>query len=91
MSPPLTRVRGSGRRVLADIVSLVRYTLRQDFELARFSEGIEKRAQGWVAMQEKVGRDFTAEHRQWLEAIKDHIAGRVSIDFEAFQYSPFNQ
>ena len=85
------RVRGSGQRVLADIVSLVRHALGQDEELAPFSEGVEQRFQGWLAMQETAGRDFTEEQRQWLGAIKDHIAGSVSIDFEAFQYSPFNQ
>ena len=85
------RVRGSGQRVLADIVSLVRYALGQDAELAPFSEGVKQRFQGWLAMQETAGRDFTEEQRQWLKAIKDHIAGSVSIDFEAFQYAPFNQ
>ena len=85
------RVRGSGQRVLADIVSLVRYAMGQDAELAPFSEGVKQRFQGWLAMQETAGRDFTEEQRQWLEAIKDHIAGSVSIDFEAFQYAPFNQ
>ena len=85
------RVRGSGQRVLADIVSLVRYALGQDAELAPFSEGVEQRFQGWLAMQETAGRDFTNEQRQWLEVIRDHIAGSVSIDFEAFQYAPFNQ
>ncbi len=85
------RVRGSGQRVLADIVSLVRYALGQDEELAPFSEGVEECFRGWLAMQETAGRDFTEEQRQWLGAIKDHIAGSVSIDFEAFQYAPFNQ
>ena len=85
------KVRGSGQRVMADIVSLVRHALGHDEELAPFSEGVEQRFQGWLAMQETAGRDFTDEQRQWLEAIKDHISGSVSIDFEAFQYAPFNQ
>jgi type I restriction enzyme R subunit len=85
------RVRGSSQRVLADIVSLVRFALNQEGELAPFAAGVEQRFRGWLAMQETAGRDFTAEQRQWLEAIKDHIAGSVSIDFEAFQYAPFNQ
>ena len=85
------KVRGSGQRVMADIVSLVRFALGQDGELAPFAEGVERRFRGWLAMQETAGRDFTAEQRQWLESIKDHIAGSGSIDYEAFQYAPFNQ
>ena len=37
------------------------------------------------------GRDFTDEQRQWLLAIKDHIAGSVSIDLGDLQYAPFAQ
>ena len=85
------RVRGSGQRVMADIVALVRHALGQEEELAPFAEGVEKRFQGWLAMQETAGRDFTEEQRQWLENIKDHIAGSVSIDMAAFQYAPFSQ
>ena len=76
---------------MADIVSLVRHALGQEEELAPFAEGVEERFQGWLAMQETAGRDFTAEQRQWLENIKDHIAGSVSIGMEAFQYAPFSQ
>ena len=42
-------------------------------------------------MQETAGREFTAEQRQWLEAIRDHIAGSVSIEPRDFEYAPFNQ
>jgi len=28
---------------------------------------------------------------RWLEAIRDHIAGSVSMEMGDFQYSPFNQ
>ncbi len=86
-----SRVRGSGQRVLSDIVSLVRYAIEEEEELAPFADRVEERFRGWLAMQETAGRAFTGEQRQWLEAIKDHIAGSVSIDLDAFQYAPFNQ
>ena len=86
-----SRVRGSGQRVLSDIVSLVRYAIAAEAELTPFAERVEERFRGWLAMQETAGRDFTEEQQQWLEAIKDHIAGSVSIDLDAFQYAPFNQ
>ena len=86
-----SRVRGSSQRVMADIVSLVRYAIGNDEELAPFAERVEERFQGWLAMQETAGRDFTDEQRQWLEAIKDHIAGSVSIETSDLQYAPFAQ
>ena len=86
-----SQVRGSGQRVLADIVSLVRYAIGQDDELAPFAERVEERFRGWLAMQETAGRPFTAEQRQWLEAVKDHIAGSVGIELSDFQYAPFAQ
>ena len=42
-------------------------------------------------MQETAGRAFTDEQRRWLEAIRDHIAGSVSIELSSFQLAPFNQ
>ena len=86
-----SRVRGSSQRVLADIVSLVRYAIGNEEELAPFAERVEERFQGWLAMQETAGRDFTAEQRQWLEDIRDHIAGSVSTEPGDLQYAPFAQ
>ena len=86
-----SRVRGSSQRVLSDIVSLVRYAIGNEEELAPFAERVEERFQGWLAMQETAGRDFTDEQRQWLDAIKDHISGSVSIDPGDLEYAPFAQ
>ena len=86
-----SRVRGSGQRQLADIVALVRYAIGDADELAPFADHVNRRFEGWLAMQETVGREFIAEQRQWLEAIRDHIAGSVSIEPGDFQYAPFNQ
>ena len=86
-----SKVRGSSQRVLADIVSLVRYAVGTDNELSPFAEQVEERFQGWLATQEVAGRDFSDEQRQWLEDIKDHIAGSVSIEPADLQYAPFAQ
>ena len=85
-----SRVRGSGPRVLSDIVSLVRYAIGQADELAPFEDAVQ-RFQGWLAMQETAGRAFTPEQVRSLEDIRDHIAGSFSIDMSAFQYAPFSQ
>ena len=86
-----SRVRGSAQRKLADIVSLVRYAIGAEEELIPFGDRVEERFQRWLALQEAEGRGFSPEQRRWLEAIRDHIAGSVSIDLGAFQLAPFNQ
>jgi type I restriction enzyme R subunit len=41
--------------------------------------------------QEKKGRKFSDEQRQWLEAIRDHIAASFAIQMDDFDYVPFAQ
>ena len=86
-----SRVRGSGQRTLADVVSLVRYAIGADDELAPFADGVRERFAAWLAAQQTEGRAFTAEQIGWLEDIRDHVAGSVSIEMGDFQYAPFTQ
>ena len=86
-----SKVRGSGQRTLADIVSVVRYAIGGDDELAPFAAGVRERFNGWLAMQETAGNTFSEEQVRWLEDIRDHIAGSVSMEMADFQYAPFNQ
>ena len=86
-----SRVRGSGQRTLADVVAVVRYAIGGVDQLAPFADGVRERFEGWLAMQQTAGRAFTQEQVRWLEDIRDHIAGSVSMELSAFQYAPFNQ
>ena len=86
-----SKVRGSGQRTLADVVSVVRYAIGGADELAPFADGVRERFDGWLAMQQTAGRDFTDEQVRWLEAIRDHVAGSVSIDMGDFELAPFTQ
>ena len=86
-----SKVRGSGDRVLADIVSLVRFALHQEVELRPYREHVNERFAKWLASQESNGRKFTEEERQWLEAIRDHIAASLAIGADDFDYVPFLQ
>jgi type I restriction enzyme R subunit len=85
------KVRGSGGKMLTDIVALVRFALHQLDELAPFREGVDARFAAWLAGQEAAGRRFTAEQRRWLDAIKDHIAASYRIELDDFEYTPFAQ
>jgi type I restriction enzyme R subunit len=86
-----SKVRGSGGRVLTDIVSLVRFAVHQQEELHPFQEDVSARFARWMAQQESNGRTFTDEQRQWLEAIRDHIGTSLTIEAEDFDYEPFVQ
>ena len=69
-------MRGAGGKVLADIVSLVRFALHQENELRPFHDQVNERFAQWMAQQEKNDRRFTQEQRQWLE--RDLIAGSAA-------------
>ena len=83
-----SRVRGSGQRTLADIVSVVRYAVGAADELAPFADGVRERFAAWLATQQAAGRHLDPEQVRWLEAIRDHVAGSVSIEMRDFQYTP---
>ena len=86
-----SKVRGSGQRVLSDIVSLVRFAIDKSEELTPFADTVNERFDDWLATQTTAGRTFTDEQLRWLEDMRDHIAGSVSIELSDLQYAPFNQ
>ena len=84
-----SKVRGSGGRMLTDIVSLVRYTLHQDDELVPFRDQVETRFGDWLSAQDQGGFRFTPEQLQWLTWMKENIASEMGIAPESFEYTPF--
>lgn len=85
------KVRGAGGKTRTDVVALVRYAIHADDELVPYRERVEERFAAWLAGQEAGGRRFTAEQRQWLEAIKEPGAASLPIEREDFEYAPFSQ
>ena len=84
------RVRGaSAKRLLTDLVSLVRFAIDRDEELTPFGEHVRDRFEQWIAQQRPAGRDFTPEQLRWLEMIRDHIAASVEMTVEDLDYAPF--
>ncbi|MHB8154015.1 MAG: type I restriction-modification enzyme R subunit C-terminal domain-containing protein, partial [Bacillati bacterium] len=87
-----SKVKGaSGKRILTDLVSLVRFAIHQDNELVPFPERVDANFNAWLAGQEQGGRRFTDEQRHWLEMIRDHIAANLSITRDDFEDVPFIQ
>jgi type I restriction enzyme R subunit len=87
-----SKVRGAGgTRLLTDVVSLVRFALHQEGELSPFPEHVAARFRAWLDAQEAAGRQFTPEQQEWLELIRDHIAGSMEIEIEDLEGPPFSQ
>lgn len=84
------KVKGaSGRRILTDLVSLVRFAMHQDNELVPFPERVNANFKAWLAQQEASGKRFTDEQRRWLVMIRDHIAANLGIEPDDFELAPF--
>lgn len=81
-----SKVRGaSAEKILTDLVSLIRFALHQEDELEPFAEHVQKRYEEWLSKQKK----FTEEQLHWLEMIKEHIIGSLSIEKDDFDSVPF--
>ncbi len=87
-----SKVKGENRRrILTDLVSLVRFAMHQDNELVPFPERVAANFKAWIAQQEQQGKPFTSEQRKWLNMIRDHIAANLGIETDDFELSPFAQ
>jgi type I restriction enzyme R subunit len=86
-----SKVKGaSSKRILTDLVSLVRFATHQDNELVPFPEKVNANFKVWLAEQEKT-KKFTDEQRHWLEMIRDHVAANLVVEPDDFEYAPFAQ
>lgn len=98
-----TKVKGaSNRRILTDLVSLVRYAMHQENELVPYPERVAANFKSWMAQQDQLRRPregrgpislnpFTDEQRWWLEKMAEHIASNLGIVVDDFGYAPFDQ
>ncbi|MCK7499974.1 MAG: hypothetical protein MZW92_63705 [Comamonadaceae bacterium] len=87
-----SKVKGaSRRRILTDLVSLVRYAMHQENELVPYPERVAANFKAWLAQQQAAGKAFTDEQRWWLEKMAEHIASNLGIEAEDFGYAPFDQ
>jgi type I site-specific restriction endonuclease len=86
------KVKGaSQRRLMTDLVSLVRFAMQQDNELVPYPERVQANFKAWLAQhQQHTTQPFTQEQQHWLEMIRDHIAANLGIEIDDFEYAPFN-
>jgi type I restriction enzyme R subunit len=79
------------KRLLTDLVTLVRLALHETDDLIPFADGVRRRFDAWLAKQAILGRAFTQEQRVWLGLIRDHITTSLAIESSDFDYTPFAQ
>ncbi|MBP9147802.1 MAG: DEAD/DEAH box helicase family protein [Rhodoferax sp.] len=79
------------RRLLTDLVSLVRFAMQQTNELVPYPERVQANFKAWLAQHQQADNNkFTQEQQRWLEMIRDHIAANLCLEIEDFEYAPFN-
>jgi type I restriction enzyme R subunit len=79
------------RRLLTDLVSLVRFAMQQTNELVPYPERVQANFKAWLAQHQQADSNpFTQEQQHWLEMIRDHIAANLGIEIDDFEYAPFN-
>ncbi|MDF0592100.1 type I restriction-modification enzyme R subunit C-terminal domain-containing protein [Methanotrichaceae archaeon M04Ac] len=84
-----SKVKGAGaKKLLTDIISLLRFATGESEILEPFTETVNLRFQRWLDLQD---RDFTPEQREWLEMIKNHISTSLGFDEDDFDYTPFQE
>jgi len=81
------KVHGAGaKRVLTDLVSLVRHAVQLEDELVPYPDLVQQRYTEWLAAQEAEGRAFTEEQRWWLDRIAETIGVNLGVRAEDFGY-----
>ena len=86
------KVRGAGaKRVLTDLVSLVRHAVQMEDELVPYPERVRERYQAWLADQQAAGRSFNDAQRWWLDRIAAAIGVNLSVSAQDFQHGELFQ
>jgi type I restriction enzyme R subunit len=83
-------VKGSGGEVLTDLVSLVRHALIPTMSLVPYRDEARERYQAWFS-ERAAQQTFSAEQREWLDRMAEHIATSLVIAAEDFETGWFGQ
>ena len=84
------RVEAGGGEPLADLVTLVRGALLPSFTLVPYRDELWERYRVWLGERD-AGNTFTAEQREWLDRMAEHIAASLAIEPEDFETGWFGQ
>ena len=76
---------GKTKRLLTDLVALVRHALDPDSELVPFPALVRSRYEIWLGEQKQSGKVFTEQQQQWLDAIAEHIGVNLTVTIDDFE------
>ena len=76
---------------LSDLVSLIRFALKQEGELNTFELKVQKNFKDWIFSKNAGYVQFTEEQTEWLRMIRDHIGTSLTIEKEDLELSPFDE
>jgi len=85
------KVKDNPKKMLTDLISIIRHTLGQEEYLVPFGQKVTERFEKWLVGQESSGRKFTTEQKEWLVMIKDQISASMVAKLDDMDYSPFVQ
>lgn len=80
---------GEGKRLLTDLIALVRHALQPESDLIPYPEQVADRYHNWLAEKERQGYTFDPDQRRWLDRIAGHIGVNLSITPHDFEYGEF--
>lgn len=76
---------------VVNLIALVRHALDPAAPVVPFADTIDERYRAWLSEKEAAGATFTSQQRQWLDAIKDHIASSLRIELDDLEEPPLKQ
>ena len=81
----------SDKRLMTDLISLIRHAMGESEELEPFEKTIEEQFYSWLRQQDENGKQFSYEQLDWLEMIKDQIATSLNVELDDLEYPPFQE
>jgi type I restriction enzyme R subunit len=75
---------------LADIISLIRFQLKQAGDIRPFSDDVNLRFRDWMLAKNAGNKQFTVEQTEWLRMIRDHISTSMQVTLDDLSYTPFD-
>lgn len=86
------KVKGkSTKRMLTDIISLIRFEIGIDEVLQPYSDIVNKNFKEWMFKKNAGNIQFTKEQTEWLQMIRDHIVSSINIRKDDFDLTPFSE
>jgi type I restriction enzyme, R subunit len=79
----------SDKKMLTDLITLLRYELKIDPELAPFADLVNRNFRDWVFRKNAGHQQFTDEQMEWLRLVKDHIVTSVQLEKRDLDNTPF--